>query len=402
MVPITQRRNQLHAALLGSCALNPFHQHTSSSRSHMFANHLGQMLVINQPTERYIQTGMEREFAKYTFNVKMPCDGLILALIPRYPRTLGKDSIDENPQMVVIYEESSNQRIGMINLVSYCSNHQYFGFKYKEGNAFTELRVGNTIPEGTIFLDSPSVQDNGGYAYGVQAEVAYMTHPATSEDGILVSDAFLPKIGFSTYETRDIEFGKKKFALNLYGNDKEYKIMPDIGDIVRPDGLLMALRSYDPLELAVVEQNVKDLQDVDFNFDTTFYANGAGGRVIDIQINHDLNNRNCAETHMDEQAQKYDNARRVFYKKIFDVWAHWNAKRGQALQITPEFSRMVLEAHSVISEGPKQNISKLYRKAPLDEYRIKIVIQYDITPGIGFKITDTVGGNHSSSLFHIL
>jgi hypothetical protein len=336
------KRNQLHAALLGSCALNPFHKHTSSSRAQMYASHLGQMLQINGATQRYIQTGMEREYGKYTFNVKMPEDGLILHIIPRYTKTLGKDSIEETPQYVVIYEESATQRIGMINLVSYSSNHQYFGFRYKEGDGYKELREGNYIPKGTIFLDSPAVQADGGYAFGLQANVVFMSHPATSEDGILISDEIVPKLGFRTYETRVIEWGKKKFALNLYGNDTEYKTYPDIGDVIRPDGVLMALRSYDPSELSIVEQGIKDTQEIDFKFDTTFYANGAGGRVVDIKIHHDINNRNCAEVHMDKQSQKYDNARRQFYKKIMEVYHRWYAKRKDALQITPELHRMIV------------------------------------------------------------
>lgn len=383
--------NEISSKWLGVCGLNPFHQHNSSARVQMFGSHLGQMLVVNGADERIIQSGMEREFGKYTFKVEMPANGLILEIIERYPRSLGQDTIQHNPQTIVVYEDVDTNQIGIINLVDYCSNHQYFGFRYATQNGLNKLRINVQIPKGTVFLDSPAITNEGNYKYGVNANVAYMTHPGTAEDGFVVSDSFLPKIGFKTYETRVVEWGKKKFALNLYGTETNYKPFPDIGDVVREDGVLMALRSYDPPELAIVEQSVRATMQVDYTFDTTVYANGPGGRIIDVRVNHDIADSNHAEIHMDTQVQKYDKARRLFYQKIMDVWRKLKYKRGDALQITPEFHQLVVQAQSVLSEGGKQKVSKLYRKAPLDIYRVEFVVEYEIKPNVGFKLTDTSG-----------
>lgn len=387
-----QQRNELNSKWLGVNSLNPFHIQDSSSRLQMLSQHLGQMLVLKGSTPRQQQTGMEREFGKYTYRVEMPCNGVILDIVERYPDTLSEDAIVANPQTIIVYEDTETKEIGIINLVDYCTNHQYFGFRYKGQKALSQLRVGAFIPKDTVFLDSPSVTDEGDYKYGVQANVAFMSHPACSEDGVAVSDAFLPSLGFKTFENRVVEWGKKRFALNLYGDDKHYKPFPDIGTVIRPDGLLMALRDYDPTELAVVEQSVNATKKVDFTFDTTFYANGAGGRVIDIRINHDIADHNCAVSHMDGQPQKYDAARRRFYKRLLDIYFSLRAKRGESLQITPEFHQLIVIAQSVISEGGKQRITKLYRKAPLDTYRVEFVIEYDTVPSTGFKISDTHGG----------
>ena len=384
--------NELSAKWLGACGLNPLHAHDSSARLQMLSQHLGQMLVIKGSTARRLQTGMERQFGKYTYKVAMPCDGLILSIIERYPASMGAETIASNPQTIVVYEDVMTKQIGIINLTEYCSNHQYFGFRYKAAPGINLLRVGAHIPKDTVFLDSPSITEEGDYHYGVQANVAFMSHPACSEDGIAVSDAFLPKLGFKTFEPRVVEWGKKSFALNLYGDENNYKPFPDIGEEIRGDGLLMALRDYDPNELVIVEQSVNATQKVDFTFDHTFYANGPGGRVIDIRINHDIADQNCAETHMDGQPQKYDNARRRFYKRILDEYFSLKKKRGDALEITPEFHQLIMFAQSVMTEGGKQRVTKLYRKAPLDVYRVEFVIEYDIIPSIGFKATDLHGG----------
>lgn len=383
---------QLHGGLLGANSMNPFHRHDSSPRGAMIANHLGQSLVINGSTERMVQTGYEREYGKYTFGVSMPCNGLILEVIPRYTPSLGEDSIDDNPQTIVIYENVDTKQIGMLSLTQYCSNHQYFGFRYQEGPGWKHLRVGAEIPEGTVFLRSPNVTDDGGYKPGIEANIAYMSHPATSEDGVLIASDFLPRIGFRTYENRVVEWGQKKFALNLYGDENTYKPFPDIGQRIREDGVLMALRPYGPEELAIVEQSVRSTMEVDYTFDTTVYVNGPGGRVVDIRIHHDATSWNHAEKHMDKQAQKYDKARRIFYQRIVDTWKKYHRLRKDNLDITPELSRMVVEALSVTTEGEGQRVGKLYRQIPLDDYRVEFVVEYDIEPGVGFKITDLHGG----------
>ena len=65
--PITkERRVELSTRRLG-CAinLNSWVANVSSSRLHMFAGHLGQMLVVSNPTRPKNVTGVEREYGTY-------------------------------------------------------------------------------------------------------------------------------------------------------------------------------------------------------------------------------------------------------------------------------------------------------------------------------------------------
>ena len=66
--------SQIHRELMGVSSLNFADGNDSSPRKTMFDTHLGQALVIDKSTERRIQTGMEREFGKFTFSVKSPCN----------------------------------------------------------------------------------------------------------------------------------------------------------------------------------------------------------------------------------------------------------------------------------------------------------------------------------------
>jgi len=390
-------KNQLYRELMGVSGLNPWAGHDSSSRVQMFASHISQALVINGSTERFCQTGMEREYAKYTFSIKVPGDPTkqegveVIRIIERYPRKIGLNAIAFNPQTLIIYEDINTKEIGIINLPNYCSNHPYFGFEYKPKSSLNDVRVGAFLPAGTILMDSPSVTNDGGYKYGAECNMAFMSHPSVSEDGVMISRDVLKRFSFKTYESRTVEWGNKRFALNLYGDVNNYKPFPDIGDYVRPDGILMCLRTYDK-ELAVVEQSIHDSMEPDGIFDKSTYAGGAGGRVIDIRIQRNGQNIQADfPIGMDAQTEKYDIARKHFYQEIVNEYHRLRRDRGEGLRLTPEFHRMVVEALSVIDNDP-QRIIKLYRQAPLDDYRVEFTIEYNIEPRIGFKLTDCHGG----------
>ncbi len=399
---LREEPNELFAELLNVCSLNPWDGHDSAARKQMFSSHLGQCLVINGSTERRCQAGTERDFARYTFKTKVPVDCEVIKVIDRYRETFGQDTLlkrrQDNPHSVIIYENIHTKEIGCINVTSHTSYHSYFGFQNQIKPDLSNVRQGSFLKEGTILTDSPSVTETGGYKYGREVNVAYMSHPATSEDGILISQELLKEFGFKKYETRVVEFGTKSYPLNLYGDEHTFKAFPDIGDVIRADGLLMALRPYDKdprsydRELAIVEQSIYDLMEPDSTFDKPIYADGAGGRIVDIRVHHDNQvNNSPTPVGMDAQAERYDAARRQFYSEIVYEWRRLERERKESLRLTPEFHRLVVEALSVVQET-KERIYKLHRKAPLDDWRIEFTIEYDVTPTIGFKLTDTHGG----------
>lgn len=384
--------NELRRDLLSSLGLQPWIGTVSSPRAQMFASHLGQKLVVAGATERFCQTGMEIEFGKYTFKVEMPEDGVIVKVIDKYIQTVDKDSIKVNPYTTVIYEDERTKQIGMFNLNSYCSLHQYFGFKYNVKSSVNSLIRGNRIAKGTIFLDSPAITDSGNYKYGVELNMAFMSHPAVSEDGILISRDVLPLFNFMTYESRPIEFGSKKFPLNLYGDAENFKAFPDIGEYVRDDGLLMVLRNYDEL-LAPVDQSIYDVMEVDHIFDKATYVSGPRGKVVDIKVYTADNSEPESYSDMDAQIQKYVKATKDYHLKIVKEWRRLKHERGDSLTVTPEFHRQVVESLAIIGEDTESpKISKIYRKNPIDDYRIEFTIEFENTPREGFKFTDTFGG----------
>jgi hypothetical protein len=101
---------------------------------------------------------------------------------------------------------------------------------------------------------------------------------------------------------------------------------------------------------------------------------------------------------MDIQMQRYDQARRSFCAQVVAVWLRLKSQRGEALQMTPALHRFVVECLAVTKEGKGVRIQKTYRQESLDVHRVEFVIEYDIVPGVGFKITDLFGKKKIQSM----
>jgi len=394
--------NQMDRRLMGVNGLNFADTLDSSPRKQMFASHIGQCLVIKGGTERFIQTGMERQYARTTFSVKMPEDGIILKVLHRYRETMGETI--HNPETYLLYESMDPARageIGIITLPEYFSDQTYFGFEYGRSKWLKKSSIthGTPIKKGTILLDSPAIVENDdgslqGYKYGRQCKVAYMTHPAVSEDGIAVCRDVLPYFAINTFRKYEVEWGSRYIPLNLYGDENNYKPFPEIGDVIRPDGLIMALRR-DDRSLAVVEQSARALREVDFLHDRRFYAAGAGGRVIDVRIYHDDYTSSNAPEEMERQAMRYHRSSQQFYRELLQELKEIEQRRGVPPVLSTELHELAVEATAILdnrANGAQERRVLLHRKNPIDDWRMEIVVQYEIIPTEGFKITDCHGG----------
>lgn len=404
--------NQLEPELMSISALLSFDGTISASRKQMAGNALSQTLVISNPSERYIQSGVENEFGKYTFNVKVKEDCVVIRTIERYPRTVNADSIQENPELVVIYENQKTKKVGCMILGRHFSQHPHFGFRYKVKDQpncpkgwdglKARLQPGVPLAEGEVLMDSPAINENGGYMFGRECEVAFMTHPAVAEDGILISEELLEQFKFVTYETRIVDFGSKAFPINLYGTDDDYRPFPEIGQYVREDGMLGCLRPYDDnLSPTAMSKKGTRAENIDYTFDERIYVPAGRGRVVDIKVMHDQSSvMPCTPPEMIKQVTKYDLATKRFYEEILKVYRRLEA-RPEKVDLEPEFHRLVVEALGVCGLGKaiirngraiNDSLIKQYRKAPLDDWRLVFVVEYENTPREGNKFTCLHGG----------
>ena len=395
---LTDEKHELDLRLLSVIGMNPWAAHNSSARQYMFNSHLSQRLAIKGASPKRVQTGMEQEFAKHVFNIKMPVDGQILYVIEKYPQTILND-IKFNPSYFVIYEDLNSGEISYIEIPRFKSYHSTFGYDLKMNESIaSKLTPGNILAKDTIIAESESVDSLGNYCYGTELNVAFMSHPAVAEDAFLVSEEALEKMRFKKYETRIIEFGEDYFPLNLYGSDVDYKPFPDIGEYVREDSLLGALREYDQ-DISPALMSIKDTQKVDFVFDKRIYASSPKSKVIDIKILFNPNTGNNLPIGMDSNLKKYVNATQTFYLKLLDIEKKLTYERRkkynqEKLYCSAKFHRLLVEALIMTETGghtASTVINRLYKNSPMDTYRLEFTLETESIPSVGSKLSGLSG-----------
>lgn len=404
--------NEITPEILSVHSLNAGTLYNAPARSNMMAGHFAQRLVIKGSEPNLVQTGVEEEFGKYTLSTQMPGNGTILAMLDLYPASVvgGEDSINFNPETLVLYRNNDTGEFDCFSMPYHCSLHPQFGFKYVDKPAKKAMGVGRTFEKGTIFQDTPAVHGESHYTFGKNVNVAYMSHPNVGLDGYVISEDLLDDFEFSMYESRSIEFGANDIPLNLYGNDQIHKAFPDVGDYIREDGLLMATRRYDST-LAPSLLSIKDLQTVDYHFDNKVYVRAGKGRVVHLTvIKSDNVNRQLPEE-MTRQAEKYANALRRFHRSIIrfeEQMIQENRKMGGdgRIKVSRRLQRLLVKSKAIVNYpmetrqyvpvnqdfSNRQGLTLVYRKEPLNTWRINFTIEYKVKINRGYKLTCLNGG----------
>lgn len=393
--------HELGSEILAIHAFNSASPYNAAARSVMFSGHFAQRPTIVGSEPTLIQTGVEDEFGLYTFSVKMPEDGTVERVIPRYQQGVGSDNINFSPETIVIYRSEETGEYDVFSVPYYCSMSQSFGFRYDVKPEADRIRPGARFSKNTVFADTPANVDGHNYTYSKNLNVCYMSHPNVGLDGYLINRDALKHFKTRVYEQRTISFGPEDFPLNLYGEPGgEYKIFPEVGEFTRDDGLLMVTRRRDPM-LSPALMSVKDVCKVDHTFDfKTYVRPGLRGRVVDVQVVSSENVNQQLPPQMTEQLGRYNRALLRFHREVIafeqrliqqdlDRGGAGAPKLGKALR------RLIVESKQMVNHpmrDSKQTLIKLYKQEPIDAWRVTITVEYELIPERGFKITCGNGG----------
>lgn len=401
LTPAYDGNVELYPELMNFAGLNPFARSVSSSRLVMFTGNMGQYLLVNGIGPTGFYTGQEREYGEATFKKAFKVDAEVIRVIQRYPRTMGVDTIKENPQSIVIYEDYNTKKVYAMDLVRFNCTHQQFGFDYKDvPENMNRLATRAKYRKGDVLQRSPGVQENGDYHYTVPAATVFTSDAAGTEDGIAMCQSWVDKTVPTGYGTRTILLGPDEFLTNSYGTEHDFKGLPDVGELVNGVGLMAAIRQYDPI-MAVVNMTAKDVQNVDYDFDRSIYAE-PNARILNIRVTKGRDSSRLPYG-METQLEKYHNADRVFYQAILDTYCTLKETRPHGLEIDHEFNSLICDALAIIGRSYRyknsqkllmedQYIDIMYRNQRISGWRIDIDYSYNPVPNVGFKYSDRHGG----------
>lgn len=385
--------NEHRAELASSGGWNPTIMHDSSARVQMMGSHLSQALPVIGCETRRILTGMEREFGRATFDVSMPCNAEIIKVIQKYPPTIGAGGIKKNPTTLIVYMDADTKQFDVLEFNNYHCMHQHFGFNYVFTKDMKRIVPGARIPAGTVLGRSPTLDEMGNYRLGVNARVVMMSLPGIIEDGVIASKSYCKKNTTHCIESRDRSWGKNWFPLNLYGTDEVYKPFPDIGDTIRDDGLIFALRRVpqdDDIILAPLLMSNAALREVDYFFDRCEYGQ-PGAVVTNITVRHDDKPHPPTPAMMAVQTKKYYDAECLYHQSILDCHQQLFRRHREHLNISPKFQSLLREARMYLPCDIRRKSTQMYQLQPLDDWRVDLTYEYDFEPTIGSKVTGLHG-----------
>jgi hypothetical protein len=375
----------------GNAIIDPWFGTTSAARGAMLLGQITQAPIIKGAEPRWFQTGGELRFGEHSFDMRIPEDCQILSVMRKYPTGHGADSIKHNPETTIFYEHYYDEykTVGVLRVPEFMTFHQTFGFKLERNKEVWEnIHPGAMIPKDTILSQSAGLSKDGHMCAGLNVQACFLSHYATIEDGFLISDEILEEFAPRAYGTAIASCGRKSFLLNAYGN----KPFPDIGEKIRPDGVVFAMRDLDD-DLSPAEMTPRALREIDRTFDKVVIGE-PGATVKDIKIYRDeRQNPSYTPSGMEKQLMKYYDALCTYYRDVLKFYHSLKAKRKDRLRITDEFNQLVVEAMIYLPQAEGQRkLTRMYRLDPLDEWRVEITYESLKEPGGAYKITDFHGG----------
>lgn len=365
-----ERYNERMERMIGVGLNMPFECENSAARKNMFSSQYQQRVCLVDPDYPYISTGYENKFGQHSSSYeKADRDWRVFARIEKFANKPG------HHYYLILIDQYNNMDV--IERVSYCHTTETYGFLY-DNKYLDSLNVGSIIRKDTTVKKSRSFDQFDNYMGGRNLRVMYVADPNTTEDAIEVSKSAAKALSRTEFKVVNILVNDNEIPLNLYGDDKSYKVIPDIGEWVK-NGILCGTRTERNDE-SFFSQSAERLKVPMIN-DATFKADGC---VVDVNVycNKDIANSNNGI--YEGQLAFYHNDYKRFCKEFVDVLKNYidNSDYVKSYELSALYSRCqdVVNGKQYFKDNAFSNIIveiTLYKPAPLEE---------------GDKVTSRYGG----------
>lgn len=293
-------------SLLGMTMLT-YPNYINSMRSTMFTAHLKQFLNLVHPQFPFVFTNNENMVGKYSSGYKQTKSKLkVHRKIVKFEDIVDKPTVyklfvfDVEKQMFDVIERRETEDLT-----------ENFGYEYLN-DVIDSFNEGDIIDENTVLYHSTSYDDDMNYGYGRNVVVAYTLEPFTSEDAAIASMSMAQD--FTSVESDVIKIGlnNNDYLINLYGDNHEYKPLPEIGEKVS-NIIAVSRRQFN-------NQLLFDFRDSSLgkilDGDIVFYVD-KDVEIIDYIIYNNSEERNDSPFY--EQINKYIDAQEDYYQDIIET-----------------------------------------------------------------------------------
>ena len=334
----------------------------------MYNVHVEHCWQLMKPEKAIIETGYEIRYGDYSSSVTRADQNYqVIGKISKF-------SFAPNHHYWLFLKDEKNKRIDVIERISYHYITESYGYLYNN-EYMDSLVVGDIVPAGTVIQKSIAFDEYNNRTDGINLNVAYMALDDNMEDSIIFSDVAANKLSSPLVKPVEIMINDNDIPVNLYGDDKTYKIIPDIGEEVI-DANLIALRK-EKKEESYFTQSIVNLSKLMISDD----KKQVHGRVIDIDIY--CNNPEILDSHYYSQIKMYYNELHRYAREIVSL-------------ITPFVSNgytMTYDLQKLFANSKRiMNKDQYIDKRPFSNIIIKISVLEEKHMEAGDKASNRYGG----------
>ena len=390
---LLKRKNRIELKGV-TAATNPFTSWDTGSRLAMLSNHLAQTVNPQQSDIPRAMTGLETQLE--AFDIRMPVNAIIIEVHHKFRRGFDQNAIKVNPCTTVIYQCQETGEYSYLDISTYHSRHLVYGVKYVLSPIVSQFRKGYHVPRDTVLAVSPNIKTGGIYANGLSCSIVNLSLPCTIEDGYGVSKSFCERASLLEMPTVVGQWGKKMYPLNTYGDDITFKAFPEVGDTIREDGLVFALREYHPT-FDALEMSAKALRQIDMVHDIRIYG-VAGATVFDVTVESGIGESKAkalTPPSIATQAERYISHISDYYNGILATY-EGILRSEKKVNLSPKLIQLITRAYADKPNAHKSKaagggiIRRTYKNIPLDEYRVEIKSTREIPIGLGSKLSGLI------------
>ena len=238
--------------ILGADLMQPFTNTNSGARKLMSTVHRTHCFPLMNAEKAIIETGYETKFGDYSSSItKAEIDYRVVAKISKF-------SFAPNHHYWLIIEDTKNKKLDVVERISYHYITETYGYLYN--NTYMDnLEVGETIHAGDIVQKSIAFDEYNNRKDGVNANVAYMALDDNMEDSVVLSDEFASKLTSPLVKKIDCMINDNDIPVNIYGDENNYKIIPDIGEDIKDANVIVWRK--EKKEEALFNQSARRLQE---------------------------------------------------------------------------------------------------------------------------------------------
>ena len=373
---------------------NPLSGYNTGQRHTIAAPQYTQSMTLLDPDITRLRSGSENEFLNTLLDDTIPEDCSSVEFIRNFNFNTDTDIPDSG---VLIIQNSQTKVLDFIEIKGYQVLSPGIGYinRYVKGfrskcQSFAPLEKGERL---TL---SPSVSDDNMYRNGVELNYCTSSEVLLEEDAALISEeAVNEKLGHMYMEEHTFILGHNEMLISAYDSSSEGNFLPEIGERVREDGILIAARKHDNSSVPRIISNTKS-SEVSYTEDRYIRVNPKS-EVINVEvlfeprsIHSELNSKS---PHF-KQLHKYHLAKLRWTKSVIAIYDEFS-KKGYTLsnRMNQLVTRCVTWDFMYGSKSKKLPSLKLKDKV-IDRVVIKIVTGYAEHIGVGAKIACRSGAKN--------